>query len=175
MKKAIFAILVITLSFLCTSCESVRNTYIVNDEQQAKACFEKIRVALEAKDTETFETLFSKQARTEVDDIEDEIQKLFDFIDGKIISWKYDGDQTSYSISEHKREKSICSWHVVNTDNEIYRFFIIDNVLDDINPDNVGLYAVRVIKEKNYEEQRSILQKTDVPGIYVPDDDTASS
>ena len=56
-----------------------------------------------------------------------------------------------------------------------YAFVKKPNVLDDINPDNVGLYAVRVIKEKNYEEQRSILQKTDVPGIYVPDDDTASS
>lgn len=167
--------LVIVMFSLCTSCGSIRNIYVANDEQQAEACFEKIRAALEAKDTESFENLFSEQAWKEVDDIEGEIQKLFDFIDGKIISWKDDGAQTSASVSEGKREKTIRTWYIVNTDNETYRFFIIDNVLDDINPDNVGLYAVRVIKEKNYEEQRSILQKTDVPGIYVPDDDTASS
>jgi len=113
--------------------------------------------------------MFSKLALEKAKDIDGRMEYLFNFFQGKVMAWEQDGgpivDETDEDGHITKEFKSFFS---VNTDKQKYLFFILDYTENTINPDNVGLYALRVIKAENEETQFVSWQKMKIAGIYRP-------
>ena len=64
----------------------------------------------------------------------------------------------------------ISSWYTVSTNQEDYLFFVLDYAKDTINPDNEGLYTLRVIKSEDEEKEFTYWQDMMLPGIYKPEE-----
>ena len=64
----------------------------------------------------------------------------------------------------------LISWYTVTTDKEKYKFFVIDYTKDTINPDNAGLYTLRVIKAEDEYTQFAPWQDMQIAGIYKPEE-----
>ncbi len=66
----------------------------------------------------------------------------------------------------------ILSWYIVETDKEIYKFFIIDYPKDTIEPENAGVYTINIWeKDRDGEESDKFTcwQDMEIAGIYTPD------
>lgn len=115
--------------------------------------------------------MFSKQALAEADDFDGHMDYLFEFFQGKVQLVKNDGPTPSDEDFEYgKRSKMIRSFFYVTTDKEKYVFFLLDYPVDTINPDNKGLYTLRVIKAEDEKAQLTYWQKMKIPGIYKPEE-----
>lgn len=95
-------------------------------EGSADQRMEQIVSAIKDKDSDALKSLFSKKALDEAVDIDSEIEGLFDFIQGDVVSWVRDG----YSGSgTHKYgEETIMNRFgiTLTTDENTYSFYIID-------------------------------------------------
>ena len=139
------------------------------------ALMEQIAECLRKKDAENLKKVFSKQALQEADDINAQVEKLFSFFQGEEISWEEDTIGVSEEVEMGKRKKEIGVWYYVYTEQEEYCIFLSDYPIDEIDEENQGLYAMRVVKLENEKTQMGKWEDMRIPGIYVPDDDTASS
>ena len=147
-KIALMLVIVMSL-FLFSSCDKIghRNEsggIIIGEGQKADERMEQIISAIKANDKEALKSLFSKKALDEIDDLDGEVDSLFNFIQGDITSWERDGWASDESIEYGKKSLMIRFAINVNTDKDKYRFFIIDYSTDTINPDNEGVYMLEV-------------------------------
>lgn len=140
------------------------------EDKKANACLEQILLAIKSKDKDALMKIFSKQALSEASDIGGSIDYLFTFFKGEVKSWKNDGWSSGAKIDEGKKAVMVRSWYTVNTDKNIYLFFIIDFTEDTINPDNAGLYTLRVIKAEDEKTEFTYWQDMQIAGIYHPFD-----
>jgi len=125
--------------------------------------------AIEWQSHEMLESRFSNKAIKEAVDFFRGINHLFEFFQGNVVSRELDRWQLEKSIENGKISEMLLSWHTVVTDEEKYVFFIADFISDTINPDNRGVYALRVVKAEDADTQmladwRDML----IPGIYIP-------
>lgn len=141
-----------------------------DDSQKADARLEQVIEVIKNQDNEALKAMFSEQALDEAVDIDGRIVYLLDFIQGNIESWKRDTWSADKSIHDGKTTNMITSWYKVSTDKEDYLFFLLEYSEDTDNPDNVGLYTLRVIKAEDEETQFSSWQKMQIAGIYKPEE-----
>ena len=133
-----------TGSSIVTAGSSVIEGILMSEEQHADERMEQIMTAINNKDREALESLFSKEALDEADDFDNEIDYLFDFLEGNLVSWERDGWASSKSIEYGKKSVMIRFVINVNTDVDAYQIFVIDYSTDTINPDNEGVYMLEV-------------------------------
>ena len=145
MKKTIIILLLLLVGLLLlNSCDEDNGGTAMNDEQRADARMEQLISAINEKDKEALKSLFSKKALNEASNFENDVDDLFGLFQVDIVTWERDGITGSESI-EHKKKSSMLRFAInVNTDNEVYRFFVIDYNTDTINPDNEGVYMLEV-------------------------------
>ncbi|MDF2590293.1 MAG: hypothetical protein K0S41_4136, partial [Anaerocolumna sp.] len=98
-----------------------------------------------------------------------EIDYLFDLIKGDIKSFENDSWSSDESIDYGKRSLMIRSWYNVTTDTNEYIFFLLDYSIDTINPDNAGLYTLRVVNAEDEDTQLTYWQDMEIAGIYNPE------
>ena len=128
-----------------SSCDdNSKGGIFMSDRKLADARMEQMISAIKEKDGEALKALFSKKALGEVVDFDTDVEYLFEFLQGEIESWERDGASTDESIRSGKRSLMIRFAINVNTDREVYRFFVIDYSTDTINPDNEGVYMLEV-------------------------------
>lgn len=162
-------ILLFASAFILTSCSNGGGRIlIISEEKKADARIEQILDAIKNEDREGLKSLFSKQALDEAKDFDSEIDYLFDFVQGDVDSWERDKWSSDESIDKGKNSEMIRSWYTVNTHKEKYMFFIIDFTEDTINPNNAGLYTLRVIKAEDRDTQFTYWQDMQIAGIYRP-------
>ena len=129
--------------------------------------FEKVIEALEDKDKDALKAVFSTQALSDADDFDEHMDCLFDFFEGTVESWeRLPGGGESESGSAGRREM-VDLFYNVNTKENSYSFYMLNYPVDEQNPDNVGLYTLRIVKEENRREQL-FAKDMDMAGIYVP-------
>ena len=138
----------------------------LTEDKQADLRMEQIVSALKEKDKEVLKSLFSKRAIDETEDFDNDVVYLFELVQGDVSSWERDG-KSSDGLYEHGK-KSLTLRFAFNytTDEESYRFFVIDNYIDTIDPDNQGLYMLELIKfvdQKDLEAWQDRIRA----GIYV--------
>lgn len=142
---------------------------IDDDDKKADARLEQVLNAIKNQDKDALKELFSKKAMSEAEDFDEGAEYLFELFQGKVESWDGDGGPTVYeSIEYGKITKEMISAYDVVTDKQAYIFCLIDYPQDTQNPDNAGLYALRVVKAEDEKTQLSGWQSMKVPGIYVP-------
>ena len=129
---------------LLSSCDEDNGGIAMSDEQRADARMEQIISAIKEKDGDALKSLFSKKALDEASDFENDVDYLFEFVQGTIDTWERDGIAGSESI-DHGKKSSMLRFAInVNTHKEVYRLFVIDYNTDTINPDNQGVYMLEV-------------------------------
>jgi len=143
-------VLISLLSF--SSCGGI----YVSEPKRADSRMEQIISAIKDKDKEAIKSLFSKKAIGEANDIDSEIDYLFDFLQGDINSWKRDGWASDESIEYGKRSLLIRFAFIVNTEKDDYLLFVMDYNVDTINPDNKGIYTMEITRL----EDRDAIQRS---------------
>jgi hypothetical protein len=143
---------------------------ITNEEKKADARIEQMLSVIEDKDKEAMKALFSKQALDEIKDFDSGIDYLISFFKGDVKSWQRDKWSSDESTRDGKKSIMLRSWYTVETDKGKYMFFIIDYTEDTINPDNAGLYTLRVIKAEDKDAQFTYWQDMAMAGIYKPEE-----
>lgn len=113
--------------------------------------------------------MFSKQALEEANDFDGSLDYLFEFFQGNADSWEQDRFTSETSSESGKKSIILISWYTVTTDKENYKFFVIDYTENTINPDNAGLYTLRVIKAEDKATQFASWQKMQIAEIYKPE------
>jgi hypothetical protein len=93
---------------------------------------------------------------------------LFDYFQGNVEGWERFRFSGNTSVDDGKKSERLVSWYTVETDQESYMFFIIDFAIDTINPDNEGLYTLRVIKAEDEDKEFGYVEDMTIPGIYIP-------
>ena len=167
-KKIIFLIF-ITCIFILTACSLGGGRVLAsNEDKKADVRMEQVLSAIKDKDKEAMKALFSKQALDENKDFDSGIDYLFSFFQGDVKSSKIDKWSSDESTRDGKESLMLRSWYTVDTSKEKYLFFIIDYTKDTINPDNEGLYTLRVIKAEDKETQFTSWQDMKLAGIYKP-------
>ncbi|GHU40460.1 hypothetical protein FACS1894111_01150 [Clostridia bacterium] len=161
----------ILLSLCFSSCSLEGSKAIFNnDEQKADKRMEELVETLKNKDKDALKAMFSKQAFDESHDFESSMEYLFDFFGENVTSWNRDRFSGSTSSDYGKESVMLRSWYTVTIDQDTYLFFVIDYIKDTINPDNEGLYTLRVIKKEEESSQFESWQKMQIAGIYVPEE-----
>jgi len=169
-RKILILLALVTTVFLLSSCSSGGNKMMISDDsdKKADARMEQILNTLKNKDKDALKVMFSKKALSEADNFEGQIDYLFDFFQGSVKSWERTGFSSDGSIEYGKKSTMLRSWYTVTTDKDKYRFFVIDYSADTINPDNAGLYTLRVIKAADEATQFTYWQDMEIAGIYRP-------
>lgn len=173
MKRKIFILIAIVNIILLSACSLGSDKMIILDDSDKKADtrMKDILDALKDKDKDALKSLFSKKALSDADDMEGQLDYLFDFFQGTVESWVRTGFSGDDSIEDGKKSTKLRSLFTVKTDKDEYRFFLIDYSKDTINPDNKGLYTLRVIKKADEDTQFTNYEDMEIAGIYQPEDD----
>lgn len=167
MRKFILIPLLI-IAMLLTSCGGGRGAVEITEGDTAEAKLEEVMHALKTKDRDAAKKLFSKQALADTEDIENGIDYLFSLVQGEVtevgdLTWGSD-EQIRYGVKERK----IFSWCDFSTARQDYYLFMLIYDRDDKNPDNIGLYSLRVVAhDGNYAKHVTAWQDMQQPGIYA--------
>ena len=141
-----------------------------DDNKIAEKRLEQILETLKIKDKDTLRAMFSKRVFEGSEMIDESIDYLFAFFQGEVISWEEAGGLiVDQSFRHGNRITEMKSFYTIDTNKQKYLIFIFDYTEDTANPENVGLYTLRVIKEEDKETQWSYWQDMKIPGIYRPE------
>ena len=145
--------------------------YIPDWNKQENKRLEALLEAIQEEDREGLKAMFSPRAIEEAEDFDAGMDYLFSMFQGTVQSWKGSSGRTIMESIEPKgRSVLMKSWYTVVTDQNTYKFLMIDYPLETLEPDREGLYTLRVMREEDEETQRTRYW-TDMmlPGIYRPE------
>ena len=148
--------------------EGLKTDMMKSDEQKADYCFEAVITTIENQDRDDLKSMFSKTALAQADDFEEHMDYLLGFFQGEVDTWERVVCSSDESIENGEKIEMIRSWYTVTTDMDVYMFFLLEQTIDNTNSDNVGLYALRVIKAEDEETQFTDWQDMSIAGIYKP-------
>ena len=140
---------------------------VMSNEERAAALVEEIVSAFNAGDREAMRALFSEKAQSECEDLDDQIDQMFSFIQGEIVSWEMDdGFSSSRSIEYGDERLMIRPGADLETESNSYCFFIISYPIDTMTPENQGLYMLEVY-EASYDGEWEAWQNRMRAGIHI--------
>ena len=143
----------------------VSDSHIVDDRM------EQLKTALNNGDKEQLKGMFSKQALSEAERFDENLEALFGLVDGEIISWdRSSGSITDESFDHGHKTKQVLSFYKMNTADQEYAVFILVHAVDTDTPDNVGLYSLRVVRAEDKGKLMGYWQHMNIPGIYYPEE-----
>jgi hypothetical protein len=146
-------------------------------KKKAAAKLEQVIEAIKNKDKASLKALFSQKALSEAVGFDDNIEELFDFVQGEVDSWEKPSGPSVSEINNYGHvKKEVNSYYNVNTDKQKYFFLLQDYPVDTDHPDNVGLYLLLVVKaedeERIWDGDEKIIYDGDKQlspaGIYLP-------
>jgi len=150
-KKLTIILLLFMGLLLLSSCDEISGGITMSEGKKADARIEQIISTIKEKDSDALKTLFSKKALDEASDLDSEVDYLFEFMQGEILSWERDDTLASDGAIEYGKQTIMIRFGFnVVTDVDKYDFFIIDYNKDTINPDNEGVYMIQ-LRKSSYE------------------------
>lgn len=172
MKRVALVLLTLVMLFTLSSCANIILTplFYDNDSELADARIEQLFEATQQQDKATFKKMFSQKAINEADNIDDEIDCFFSFVQGTAISWNRDESPRVFEVVEYGRKsKQLITWYTLNTDKQSYLVLLVDYPVDTMNSENVGLYSIRILKLEDENRLIGTVEEWILPGIYVLD------
>ena len=170
-RIVVISIIIASVLFLGSCSSGGSRTDMLNkndDDKKADTRFEQVIEAIKNNDKDDLESMFSEYVLNKADDFDKSMDDLFDIFQGEVESWERNGGPSVYESIDHgHKTKKINSMYYVNTDKQKYIFYLIEWTVDTGHPDNVGLYALRVIKAENRDTQFKKYQDMEA-GICCP-------
>ena len=134
---------------------SVVSSALVDNAEVANNTFQKIITAVSNRDANAIKKLFSNNVKQQVDDMDEKISELFEFIQGDIISYsdaKDRGVGVSTKTEHGKRRKDIQPCFCLTTSMHTYYFAIRECMVDTFDPNNEGLLSIYIIDADDWTE-----------------------
>jgi hypothetical protein len=128
-----------------------------------------VLTAIEQKDGDALKSEFSEKALSEAEDIDGCIEYLFGLVKGDVVSWEEDTLGLSEKLRYGKISKMIYVWYTLTTTEDTYTVFMVDYYKDTIDPDNQGLYALRIYRNTDAATQGGDSVSMRIPGVYKPE------
>ena len=144
---------------------SDRSGFLPMDEQ-ANIRMEEVASAINAKDKETLKALFSEVACGEDEDLDAEINALFEFVPEEILSWERNSFMGKTANDYGKKTRFLRSVFVASSDNCKYYIVLYDYFVDTRNVKNEGLYMLE-ISRFDYDGEWSPWQNHMRAGISI--------
>jgi len=156
--------------FLCScSIDGFHSRLWDNSTEIATKRVEQLLEALKSKDGDAIKLMFSKRALIEAENLDENIEYLFELFQGEVLA-KDECYPSEYGYNRYgQKMKKLTWWIRVETDVDKYIFFLVDYPRDDMQPDNVGLYTLRVIREEDEETLFTSFDIMEIPGVFRPE------
>lgn len=186
MKKAIiFFCIALCLAILLSSCSLFFGRERMSDYDSHREKMMKVLIeAIKSEDRDTVRAMFSEKALREAEDFEASLDELFEYIQGEIVSFEKAGPAGNHlARREGKTRIELPYYYYIYTTEEKYYISMRDFYIDEIDPENEGLYILYLVKvedeEKLYDKDLEIMfrwgkegesqtVKIDRAGICVP-------
>lgn len=178
MKRFALVAACLVLTMLLSSCTALLDNPSLSsllerilpktDRTIAQEEFDAIWDTIETQDTEKLLGMFSPNVRQEVPDLAEQINELFELVEGNFLS-QNNRDAIfaeDYFAGDGSVWKYIQSTHDVETDKGVYRLSVIHFVKNTEDPEELGIYSICVRKVK-YDLELS----TAYWGLYHENDD----
>lgn len=121
---------------------------------------------IEKEDYDGMKSLFSENTLSEIDDFEADMDYLIDFVDGEIIEWEIGSGHSLTQSTQGLKYLEIDNKYEIKTTKEHYVMYILNYETDDYDPENEGVYTIRIEK---YEDMEKVnFSYPVIPGIYNP-------
>lgn len=172
MKKMICSLIAIALILALNSCLFTRPTGLIRDEdgELIDECMQQVYIAIKENDSEALKAVFSEKAIDEAEDIDEEIERLLSFIQGKAVLCTRDESPVATEKAEDGcKQKQLVAWYDLNTDEEKYLIFVADYPIDTFTPENEGLYSLMILKAEDEDKLTGAIEDWIIPGIRILD------
>lgn len=175
--KKVLSLLIISI-FLLTSCtlgdsDMIKDIFAMDDQKVANKEFEMIIYAIENQDKFTLKSLFSDNALEDAQNLNEIIDELFDYYQGKMLSY-YDwgGPRVYGGMNDDGTErywKKMNATYDVETSRDKYRFAMEFIPIDTSDAANVGIRSLYVIKLKDDTDPKFAYRgdRKYTPGINI--------
>lgn len=177
MKKIGIIFLTVILCFNLTGCGKLMSRgerltrELGSDQQISDRMMEEIAAALDNGDVEALKSLFSKDALKEVEYMDEQIQDLLDFYQGKKQSFEGNASTSTHTKYGEDIEKQFIGQYLLITDKESYRVLYDYTVIDKNNPDIEGLNQLEIVPDRLYQEDDFFFLSGNAgyegPGVYL--------
>lgn len=165
MKKILLLICSIIIIVSGCSVKTDENKYVKNAISETK--LENLIDAINNRDVNSVKLLFSQQALQDAKNLDENIEYMFDIVDGDIVSHSYIVRVTTTTVKDGKRIQKERAWSdVVTNTQKTYRVLFAVYLQDDYNSNREGLYAIQVLPE---EMKEYMLNSDEIPwnaGVY---------
>lgn len=174
MKK--ICILICACVFLFSSCASIGegvNEFVKKfhktDEVIALETFENVLAAIKDRDKAALKSLFSPKAVREAEDLDNQIEELWDFFQGEVLSYdNWGGPGWNGSFDHFKRQVWLNGTYDVETTEGIYHIATQEFPEDEFDSDNIGLYSFYIISEENWSNGFAYWGDGEwLPGVHI--------
>jgi len=168
MKKILSIILVAIICIIFSSCGVLHGNNInkiryisSRDNKISEQTLNEILIKLENEEKSEFKKVFSKNALSEIKDIDERIDYLFEYYKGDFLSYS----KTGFGHTEESSEgilKIMQEYYVETSDMKyILRFEVTSK---DTKPENIGVNMLQICTDKSKEKMISHL---DSVGLHV--------
>lgn len=168
MKKIIISILLLLVILInLTSCVFSNNPFYSKDYSGYMASrLENLLDELEEKDFDELKLLFTESTR-QTEDFDVWLQMLIDYYNGE--SYNYYDHGAIHSSNDNNEKTTFTISYDIYTTEEVYRLYIKDIVYNVVDPKEVGIESLYIIKFKNdtTPEKRYVGDGKKTPGIHI--------
>ena len=138
---------------------------------KADARMEQVFEALKNNNQEAIVLMFSTQALSETDTFYENIEALFQYVEGDILSWERTGgyggrDEKNVDGAGNRRKKTQSRYNITTSEQE-YHIAIYEYTIDTANPENVGMYSICIISAEDYQETFFVFWGSGEAGINI--------
>ena len=172
MKNFIIPFLIVNI-LLLNSCSGKNGGLMIFDDSNKKASvrIEQILELVENQDKNALREMFSNQVLNEVNDFDERLDALFQYVQGSVQTWEstgaYGGSDAKNADGTGNRKKETESTYVFTTSEQEYRIAIYEVIIDTANPDNVGIYSLCIISTKDDQNSEFVYWGNGNAGINV--------
>ena len=133
------------------------------------ACIDTFYYAVQNKNTNGIKDVFSNRACVDAGNMETQVNELFEFIKGDLISWDWEESPVVEDVSESgATTKHEMFWFSLRTSEDIYSVFFSYYPVDESDPDNKGVCSMLILRECDEHRLEGTMNEwSTVPGIQI--------
>jgi hypothetical protein len=153
MKKLLIVTVMGLLMLSLTGCFFGLINFPVNEQQATDKMANQIIKALDEKDVEALRGVFSGQALSEADDLNEGMAYIFDLYEGSSTEIKNPGNGYFDHYGNPGRTKKVSGHYRIITDKASYDLFIYAWLINEQDLNSVGVYRIALIDCDEYQNR----------------------
>lgn len=147
------AVIILAAILCCLSLSGCKLRYAVDNDNYARDEFKLILQALDQRDKQAFQGLFSKDSLENIDGIGRKIDEFFQFYQGTSVSSEDLGGSSEKRMGKG-RYLTFDQPYAVVTDQEAYRIVFSYTAYDEADEDQVGLHSILIMTQALADEAK---------------------